>query len=147
MATGAFSRAGVPSITTGRFPWGKQLASENSHRVPLAALFVGQATGPLTPWVVAFWQMNVVGSHGPSPVAPAPSWPPLQVWKTFGSEYVEPSAPVSEKPSWLLTDEQVSPCPISCSMSTPPSSAAHGSQITSIAEWASAPNRYQVAEH
>ena len=39
----------------------------------------------LTP-PVAFWQMAVVGSHGPSPVAAAPSWPPLQVWKVLGSE-------------------------------------------------------------
>src|ERR1017187_3546327 len=70
--------------------------------------------------------MPVAGLHGPSPVAFLPSLPPLHVWWTFGSMNEEPSEKACEKASWLLTDEQDSPCPISCCMSTPPSSAAHG---------------------
>src|SRR5713101_6759039 len=54
--------------------------------------------------------------RGPSPVPPG-SMPPMQVQAACWSK---------ENPSGVETLEQDSKCPISCCMSTPPSSAAHG---------------------
>src|SRR5215472_1711965 len=126
-ATGEFSTVFFPLMKNGRLPLGKHLPSENSHSAPGVLNFLtGQATGPCMPWVVACWQTAVVGLHPPSPVLALPSIPPTQVWNTCGSEKEEPSVNFIEKESLLLTDEQDSPCPISCCMSTPPSSAAQG---------------------
>src|SRR5215470_11760792 len=125
-ATGEFSMVFTPLMKNGRFPLGKHRPSENSHKFPLVKLLDGQPTGPCRPWVVACRQTPVVGLHGPSPVLPGPSMPPTQVWNTCGSENEEPSVNVIEKGSLLVTDEQDSPWPISCCMSTPPSSAAQG---------------------
>ncbi len=66
-------------------PAGKQLLSENSQFTPLVKLLAGQATGPVGPCVIGFWQTPVLGLHGPSPTAFEPSEPPTQVAKTFGS--------------------------------------------------------------
>ena len=79
-----YSLVDTPLISTVRVPFGKQKPSANSQSAPLAGLLVGQATGPLGPWVVAFWQTGR-GLHGPSPVAVRPSDPPTQVSKVFGS--------------------------------------------------------------
>src|SRR5215470_2279295 len=125
-ATGEFSVVFTPLMKNGRFPLAKHRPSENSHSAPLLNFLTGQATGPCMPWVVACWQTAVVGLHGPSPVLPLPSIPPTQVWNTCGSENEEPSVNFIEKESLFVTDEQDSPCPISCCMSTPPSSAAQG---------------------
>src|SRR6516225_5572319 len=125
-ATGEFSVVCTPLMKNGRLPLGKQWPSENSHSAPELNLLTGQATGPFRPWVVACWQTAVVGLHGPSPVLPLPSTPPTQVWNTCGSENEEPSVNIIEKDCLLVTESQDSPCPISCCMSTPPSSAAQG---------------------
>ena len=79
------SLTGDPLMNAVRVPCLKQGPSENSHSAPLAALLVGQATGPLGLCVVAFRQRPVVRLHGPSPLAFLPSAPPLQVSKTCGS--------------------------------------------------------------
>ena len=68
-----------------RAPFWKHEPSANSQSAPLFESLVGQAAGPFGPWVVAFWQMPVCGSHGPSPWAFGPSVPPTQVSKLFGS--------------------------------------------------------------
>src|SRR5215831_2028240 len=101
-ATGEFSVVCTPLMMNGRFPLGKHRPSENSHSAPELNFLTGQATGPFCPWVVAFWQTNVVGLHGPSPVLPLPSRPPTQVWNTCGSENEEPSVNFIEKGSLLL---------------------------------------------
>src|ERR1022692_1030834 len=108
---------------TVRLPCWKHSPSENSQRSPLPALLLGQATGPFVPSVVAFWQTPVLVLHGPSPTAFLPSMPPLHVWKTPGSVKVPPNSLIGRE---LVTELQDSKWPISCCMSTPPSSAAHG---------------------
>jgi len=52
--SGELSSVGTPLIFTVRSPLAKQKPSANSHSAPLAGSLVGQATGPLVPWVVAF---------------------------------------------------------------------------------------------
>src|SRR5258708_33817034 len=92
-----------------RGPEGAQMASENSHS-PAPA---GQAVPPS---VVGLLQTPVVKLQGPSPVPPG-SRPPLQVHAACWP---------NENPIGGETLEQDSKCPISCCISTPPSSAAHG---------------------
>src|SRR5712692_2191950 len=105
-----------------REPCGRQIPSANSHSCPLAALLLGQAIGPVVPSVSAWRHWPVVGLHGPSPALFAPpSLLPMHVSKTLPS-----CRPLVLNGSWLESDEQTSLCPISCSMSTPPSSADHG---------------------
>src|SRR5712691_1215831 len=111
----------TPLMVTVLLPFLKQAPSENSQFRPLPALLLGQATGPVVPSVVAFWQTPVLGSHGPSPTAFLPSAPPMQVWNTWLSV-----KPPKESGNWFATELQDSKWPISCCISTPPSSAAHG---------------------
>ena len=59
-------------------------------------------------------------------MAVGPSEPPTQVSKTFGSLKDWPPAKEAVYGSLLVTELQTSPWPISCSIRTPPSSAAHG---------------------
>ena len=75
--------------------------------------------------VLTFWQTPVLGSHGPSPVFPAPSNPPTQVCAVLASLKVWPAG-LAVYAIGLASEAHGSKCPISCSISTPPSSAAHG---------------------
>src|SRR5580693_1861895 len=97
--------------------------SENSHKSPEARLSLGHLA-PSS--VVAFWQTPVLVLHGPSPTWPLPSNPPTQVCAVVLSVNVEPSGNDSVTGRPFLIEEHGSKCPISCSISTPPSSAAHG---------------------
>src|SRR5262249_30279147 len=115
-ATAHVHTCGPTSSVVVREPLGAQTPSENSQSAPDAKLFVGH--GP-PPSVVGLTQTPVLKSHGPSPVSPGPSTPPTHVWNVFGSN-------ASKMPSGFVTLSQLSKCPISCCMRTPPSSAAHG---------------------
>src|SRR5712692_10027080 len=117
------------SIVTVLVPCGRQMPSANSQSCPLAKLLLGHAIGPLVPSVVAPLQTPVFGSQPPSPVLcrcrEPPSEPPTHVWKVLLSTI---------RPGWLIgnlcaSERQTSECPISCCISTPPSSAAHGTMF------------------
>ena len=114
-----------------RVPFLKQSPSENSHSMPLPALLVGQATGPLGPRWSECWQMPVVEVARALASGLRPFGPPMQVSKTFGS--VKDCRGVGLCGCSLVTELQISQWPISCCMSTPPSSAAHGTWFCCLA--------------
>ena len=60
-------------------PCGMQVPSANSQSEPLVNLLFGQATGPVGPCVVGFWQTPVVRLQLPSPVTSPPPEPPVHV--------------------------------------------------------------------
>src|SRR5258708_11645230 len=124
--TGETALVVVDPRTTDRVPCGTQKPSANSHSWPLVNLLLGEAIGPVGPSVVAPWQTRVFGLHGPSPRRgwrfAVPSVPPMQVSEIFLSTM----KPGTLSGSLLVSEAQVSEWPISSCISTPPSSAAHG---------------------
>src|SRR6516165_10020871 len=122
-----FSLTVAPLRTIVREPCGRQMASAYSHSWPLTKLLLGQAIGPVVPSVVGLTQLRKFGllgfrSQGPSPAfCPLSFGPPAQVSKVFVS--TRPAACVVR---WLVSFVHSSLCPISCSISTPPCSAAQG---------------------
>src|SRR5207245_11536821 len=80
--------------------------------------------------VVAPVQTPVEPLHGPSPVTAAPSpAPPTHVSDTLGSE--KPGGPLTG--SLCVSEAHTSEWPVSCCISTPASSAVHGTSFFCLA--------------
>src|ERR1022692_2113667 len=128
--TGAVSLMAFPPTITVLVPCGRQAPSAYSHSWPLAKLLLGQAIGPVVPSVDALRHTPVFGLHPPSPLSfLPPSLPPTQVSETLLSTMM----PGSLIGSLWVRELQTSACPISCCISTPPSSAAQGTWFCGFA--------------